>query len=216
VKREPTIDAVAFVLPGKPGSDALLVAMRPKSVIDRVNDGESFVTDANCEFPPNGPGFWLWRDTGTTVSYPNSCDEEGGVNWHGSWVRPSPLVGANLAAGHMPWDEAPVRSMIEVERNALVDRVAELEAENLGMHCDIQGPKPVVPELPPGYEVVESTDDDDEYPWFIRRDGEWLDMDYVCDEAKPETRDATMALCWSHWSTYHAGSEWAGFIAALR
>jgi hypothetical protein len=217
VKGEPTIDAVAFVLPGKPGSDALLVAMRDGSVIERVNDGESFVADANCEFPPDGAGFWLWRDTGSAIVPPDQYNEDGGVAWDGRWVRPSLFVGFSLVAGRMPWDEAPVRSLIEVERDELVDRVATLEAEVDDLRCDIQGAQPMIPDLPPGYDVVESTDDDDEYPWFIKRDGEWLDMDYLVDNGTPPaTREATSELCWSHWATYHAGSEWADFIAALR
>jgi hypothetical protein len=41
VKGEPTIDAVAFVRPDESSDEAILMALRSKSVIARVNDGES-------------------------------------------------------------------------------------------------------------------------------------------------------------------------------
>jgi hypothetical protein len=205
VKREPTIDAVAFVLPGKPGSDALLVAMRDGSVIERVNDGESFVADANCEFPPDGAGFWLWRDTGSTIVPPDQYNEDGGVAWEGRWVRPSLLVGFSLVAGRMPWDEASERSTIEAERNALVDRVAELEAEVDGLRCDIQGSKPVVPELPPLYSIDQEPITEE---WCVECRA--LDTDL---ESFPVQHDAITAA----WGSFREhDTEWADFIDSLR
>lgn len=72
---------------------------------------------------------------------------------------------------------------------------------------------PQVPELPPGYEVVES-DCPRSLALSVTRDRKWVDI--VDDDDPPASRGDVVALCWQHWTRVVANPEWVSFIRDMQ
>lgn len=110
--------------------DALL-GVRPGSIAGRCGAAGDSLEDLDMPAPA-GPGTWVWRDTGSTMAYPNQYDEDGGPVWRGSWIRPSDSQAIAIAGGTMPWDLQPEQSPGEAERlhlHAEVDRLRDALAD---------------------------------------------------------------------------------------
>lgn len=79
------------------------------------------------------------------------------------------------------------------------------------------GQAPKLPELPPGYEITYSDDNEDpQYNgWDIWIRGDLYDGRDE-DEAMPQERAEAVEECWSMWLRYDCSSEWRAFIKSMR
>lgn len=139
-QREPSIDAVVYVVAEQPTDEVPILGVRAGSQIARLVVAGEFTEMLEGNYPPADAGFWLWRETGTKI-YAGDSEWEGSVHWSGAWVRPSTAEAMMLAAGRMPWAEPHELTPIVVERDRLVGEVAELKARLEELEIDLAAEK---------------------------------------------------------------------------